>query len=268
MENNTDVNMEDRMDVLKCRTKGGLCCTRIENFSVRAGKLTILENINLHIHCGELTALIGPNGAGKSTLLKAIMGEIKHEGQLKYMDEKGAHTGKPVIGYVPQNLEFDSDSPVSVLDLFQAGCSKKPSWLGPNKEIKKKAEGLLGLVKAEGLIHRRIGDLSGGELQRVLLALSLDPMPDILLLDEPVSGVDRNGLEVFYELLYRIKSSHDLTILLISHDLELIRKHADRVVLVNKHVVLNGPPDVVMSSPKLYETFGLPPQKYEDGEKN
>lgn len=254
--------MENSMDVLKCRAKGGLCCTRIENFSVKVGKLTILDDINLHIHCGELTALIGPNGAGKSTLLKSIMGEVKHEGQLNYMDEKGVHSGQPVIGYVPQNLEFDTDSPVSVMDLFQAACSKRPSWIGYGKETRKKAEGLLGLVKAENLVDKRLGDLSGGELQRVLLALSLDPMPDILLLDEPVSGVDRNGLEIFYELLFRIKSSHDLTIILISHDLELIRKHADRVVLINKKVILNGAPEKVMSSPLLYKTFGLPlPEK-------
>lgn len=250
--------MENRMDVLKCREKGGLCCTRIEKFSVKVGKLTILDNIDLHIHCGELTALIGPNGAGKSTLLKAIMGEVKHEGSLNYLDEKGVHSGKPVIGYVPQTLEFDTDSPVSVMDLFQAACSKRPSWLGYGKGTRKKAEGLLGLVKSEGLADKRLGDLSGGELQRVLLALSLDPMPDILLLDEPVSGVDRNGLEIFYELLFRIKTSHDLTIILISHDLELIRKHADRVVLLNKTVVLSGSPEKVMRDPLLYSTFGLP----------
>ena len=254
--------IEKQKIILKCRPKGGLCCTKIENFTVKAGKVTILDNINLHIHCRELTALIGPNGAGKSTLLKAIMGEIKHDGNLIYLDEKGVHSGKPIIGYVPQNLEFDTDSPVSVMDLFQAASSKRPSWLGYGKETREKVEGLLGLVKAEGLADKRLGDLSGGELQRVLLALSLNPMPDILLLDEPVSGVDRNGLEIFYELLFRIKTIHDLTIILISHDLELVRKHADRIVLLNKKIVLNGYPEEVMTNPLLYSTFGLPLPTY------
>lgn len=248
---------EERQKTIK-HTKSGLCCTKIENFSVRSGDNIILDNINLHVHCGELTAIIGPNGAGKSTLLKAIMGEVKHGGELKYHDEKGVHFGKPVIGYVPQNLDFDINSPVSVIDLFQCATSQRPAWFGNNKNIKYKTYELLKMVKAELLINKRLGDLSGGELQRVLLALSLDPMPDILLLDEPVSGVDRHGLEVFYELLGRIKTSYDLTIILISHDLDLIKANADRVVLLNKRIILSGSPMLVMSSPVLYKTFGMP----------
>ncbi len=239
-------------------SKSGLCCTKIEGFTIKTGNTTILDNINLHIHCGELTALIGPNGAGKSTLLKAIMGEVKHDGELKYHDAKGIHFGKPVIGYVPQNLDFDVNSPVSVIDLFQCANTIRPAWLGHNKKIKKKTNDLLAMVKAELLINKKLGDLSGGELQRVLLALSLDPMPDILLLDEPVSGLDRHGLEVFYELLNKIKKNYDLTIILISHDLELIKANADRVVLLNKRIILSGSPKLVMSSPVLYKTFGMP----------
>src|SRR5665647_146663 len=106
-----------------------LCCTKIENFNVAIGKTQILEDVNIHIHCGELTALIGTNGAGKSTLLKAILGEVKHSGDLKYFDAKGVRSGHPTIGYVPQYLNFDLSTPTSVLDVFMACVTSTPSWL-------------------------------------------------------------------------------------------------------------------------------------------
>ena len=103
-----------------------LCCTKIEDFSVKIGRLTIFDHVNIHIHCGQLTALIGPNGAGKSTLLKAILGEVPHGGSLHYVDAKGKHTGHPVIGYVPQYLRFDVSSPTSVMDIFMACLTRRP----------------------------------------------------------------------------------------------------------------------------------------------
>lgn len=173
-----------------------LCCTKIENFGVKAGRLVIFEDVNIHVHCGQLTAIIGPNGAGKSTLLKAILGEIPHTGKLKYTDAKGKHTGNPVIGYVPQYLKFDVSAPITVQDLFAACLSQRPVWLLPVKN-RQEIIRCLSRVRAAELIDRRLGALSGGELQRVLVALALNPMPDLLLLDEPVSGVDQNGLEIF-----------------------------------------------------------------------
>ena len=178
-----------------------LCCTKIENFSVKAGNTEIFKDVNIHIHCGQLTALIGPNGAGKSTLLRSVLGEVAHEGNLSYVDAKGAHTGKPVIGNVPQYLRFDLSTPTSVEDLFMACLTRRPVWLFSPGKLKKRIVQSLQRVKAEHLLTRRIGALSGGELQRVLLALALEPMPDLLLLDEPVSGVDQNGLELFYEIV-------------------------------------------------------------------
>ena len=183
----------DKWENNKC----GLCCTKIINLGVSRGKFEILRNVNLHFHCGELTAIIGPNGAGKTTLLKAILGEIPHTGELIFLDSNGRKTNKPLMGYVPQNLEFDKSSPVSVLDFFACAYSNRPVWLIRARKIREKAIQSLARVKAEHLVDRRIGALSGGELQRVLLALALDPLPNILLLDEPVSGIDRNGLQLF-----------------------------------------------------------------------
>ncbi len=234
-----------------------LCCTRIEHFTVKAGRLTIFEDVNMHVHCGQLTALIGPNGAGKSTLLRAILGEIPHTGELHYADAKGKHTGHPVIGYVPQYLRFDVSSPTSVMDIFMACLSRRPVWLCSSKKLRPRVQASLERVQAAHLIDRRLGALSGGELQRVLLALALDPVPDLLLLDEPVSGVDQNGLELFYEIVSELREKEDMAIILISHDLNLVKKHADQVVLLNKRIITSGSPDEVFRDSRTRSIFGM-----------
>ena len=235
----------------------GLCCTKIEKISVIVGKNTILKDVSMHIHCGELTALIGPNGAGKSTLLKALLGEIKHTGDLKFLDAKGVRTGHPNIGYVPQNLNVDVSSPTSVLDLFMACRYSFPVWLHTPKRIVKKVEESLGRVEVAHLLKRRLGALSGGELQRVLLALALDPVPDLLLLDEPVSGIDQNGMELFYKTVAEIRENYDLSIILVSHDLDIVNRYADRVVLLNGSVLCSGSPSEVYSNENFFKTFGM-----------
>ncbi|NTV90260.1 MAG: metal ABC transporter ATP-binding protein, partial [Clostridiales bacterium] len=234
----------------------GACCTRIENFGVSYGSSVILENVNLHIHCGELTAIVGPNGAGKSTLLKAILGEIKHTGTMKFMSCSSSGAKEPVIGYVPQQLDFDAGMPVSVLD-FMAACGKNPPvWLKKNNKSKDRIIESLTRVSAGRLFDRRLGELSGGELQRVMLALALEPLPDILLLDEPFSGLDRKGIELFYDQVSELRKNLDLSIILISHDFDLVYRYADRVVLLDKTVVRVGKPKDVFSSSEAVECFG------------
>ena len=224
---------------------------------MKAGQLEIFSHVNLHIHCGQLTAIIGPNGAGKSTLLRAILGEVPHTGRLRYVDAKGKHTGHPVIGYVPQYLRFDVSAPISVMDIFMACLSKRPVWLCSGSSLRPMVLEQLARVKAEHLIDRRLGALSGGELQRVLLALALDPMPDLLLLDEPVSGVDRNGRELFYEIVADLRAKEDMAILLVSHDLGLVAKHADQVVLMDKGVLVSGTPEDVFRDARTRQVFGM-----------
>lgn len=233
-----------------------VCCTRIEHFGVRAGDLIIFDDVNLHVHCGQLTALIGPNGAGKSTLLKAILGEVEHTGSLHYVDAKGKHTGHPIIGYVPQYLSFDVSAPASVMDLFMACLSRRPVWLFSSHHLRRQVLENLSRVKADHLIDRRLGALSGGELQRVLLALALEPLPDLLLLDEPVSGVDQNGLELFYQIVLELRANEDMAIILISHDLDLVSKYADQVVLLNKKILAVGSPDEVFADASMKKIFG------------
>jgi len=234
----------------------GFCCTKIENFSVTSGKTEILRNVNLHIHCGELTAIIGPNGAGKSTLLKAVLGEVNYSGKMEFLDMKGDRTGKPLIGYVPQHLEFDKSSPVSVIDLFTAALSDLPVWLIKFKQIRNEIHRALTVVQADHLIDKNIGQLSGGELQRILLALALAPMPDLLLLDEPVSGIDQSGLELFYSIVSEIRHNFDISIILVSHDLKLVAQYADRIVLLNKTILASGRPNEVLTEENLSDAFG------------
>jgi len=236
----------------------GLCCTRIRNFGVILGKNEILKNVALHIHCGDLTAVIGPNGAGKTTLLKAILGEIPHSGELVFLDAKNKRTGRPLIGYAPQKLDFDYSSPMSVFDLFASARTGIPVWFTHSKRIRQSVRENLETVDAGHLAGRRLGALSGGELQRVLLAFALDPVPDLLLMDEPVSGIDRNGLQMFYKTVSELRRDYDLSIILVSHDLNLVARYADRVVFLNNKTVEScGTPKEVFNDRKVIDTFGI-----------
>ena len=236
----------------QCR---GRCCTRIEQLSVTLGGVDILKDISLHIHCREFTALIGPNGAGKSTLLKAMLGQLPYTGRMNYLDENFTAEVKPIIGYVPQTLTFDTGTPVSVSDLFQGALSRRPVWLGANRKNRLRTLEALSVVGAETLLNRRIGALSGGELQRILLALALIPSPDLLFLDEPISGVDQNGTAQFYETVSELRKLFDLSIILVSHDFDLVARHADRVVLLSKTLLASGSPAAVFSGEHFKTLF-------------
>ncbi len=236
----------------------GACCTQIENVEVTLNRQRVLENITLHLHCGELTALVGPNGSGKSTLLKAVLGEVPHGGAVHFLPVTGhGREDAPVIGYLPQQLDFDRDSPVNVHDLFATAASRWPVVLWYSRRIRRAALESLRYVEAEHLIDRRLGQLSGGELQRVLLALSLTPVPNLLLLDEPVSGVDVAGRELFYRTVSELRRRFDLSILMVSHDLAGVTAVSDRIVFLNRRVVCMGSPAEVIANPELRRTFGL-----------
>ncbi|HBP65850.1 MAG TPA: ABC transporter ATP-binding protein [Desulfosporosinus sp.] len=250
--------------------KCGLCCTKITDFGVTRGGTEILRNVNLHIHCGDLTAIIGPNGAGKSTLIKAILGETPHTGKLQFLDAKDEGTTNPSMGYVPQKLDLDSSSPTSVLDLFAATHTRMPIWFSYPKKIQERVRETLARTQAEHLINKRLGTLSGGELQRVLLALALDPIPHLLLLDEPVSGIDQRGLELFYKTVSTLRKEYDLSIILVSHDLNLVAEYADRVAFINNNTIeCAGTPQEVFSNEKVIQTFGLDwSKRYQSNEKD
>lgn len=235
---------------------GDSCCLRVQNLSVTIGGDTILKDVNLHVHCGQMVALIGPNGAGKSTFLKAVLGERDYDGVIAF-STPGQRSHKPRIGYVPQSPNFDPSDPVSVADLFACCQSKRPAFLGLSKQMRKDVLASLDMVHGRDLIDKRVGTLSGGELQRVLLALALEPLPNILILDEPLSGVDVEGMQSLMDMLDEIRKEYDLSILMTTHDFSMLPRYADQVVLIDHGIKIKGTPEEVLASPEFLEAFHM-----------
>ena len=232
------------------------CCLKIEHLTVRIGGDTILDDIGLHMHCGRMVALIGPNGAGKSTLIRAILGQQDYEGSITF-HEAGGKESKVRIGYVPQSPAFDRGDPVSVMDFFTCCIFKRPAFLRPAKAMREKVLGCLANVHGESLIDKRIGALSGGELQRVLLALALEPMPNILILDEPLSGVDVEGMTLLMDMLDEIRKKFDLSILMTTHDFSMLEHYCDQVVLLRGKILRRGTPLDVLNSEEFAQAFRM-----------
>ena len=233
---------------------GHSCCLRVQDLSVQIGATKILSDINLHVHCGEMVALIGPNGAGKSTLLKAILGQQDYDGIISF-SVPGERNRRPKIGYVPQSPNFDPGDPMTVADLFACCMGNRPAFLGVSKAMREKILECLSRVHGESLINKRIGTLSGGELQRVLMSLALEPLPNILILDEPLSGVDVEGMDMLMDMLDEIRNEYDLSILMTTHDFGMLNKHVDQVVLINQLVLEQGSPSDVLASNAFNQTF-------------
>ncbi len=234
----------------------GLHCIKMKNITVKYGETTIIEDVNLHIHCGKITVIIGKNGAGKSTLIKSILGEIKHEGTIDFTDLTNDTLEKLKVGYVPQHINIEENTPMSVYDLFAGYISKLPVFLVKSKKVYEKVKKQLAIFEADDLIDKRVSDLSGGELQRVLLSIAITPVPNLLLLDEPASGIDKNGLELFYENIGMLKGNYDLAMIIVSHDFDFVRKYADYVVLIDKTIAIEGKPDEVLGSEEFMNVFG------------
>ena len=243
------------------------CCLKLADLSVSMQGDAILQDVSFHLHCGEIVALIGPNGAGKSTLFRSILGQLPYKGSITFSPaggpairlSDGSVTGskRPLVGYVPQAPSFDRGDPVSVLDFFAAAVTRWPVCLPVPRRHRELVARCLARVHGEDLLDKPMGGLSGGQLQRVLLALALEPVPHILILDEPLSGVDIEGEHQLLEMLDEIRTSYDLSIFLSTHDFATLGQFADKVILLNRRVLKSGPPDEVLSSPEFYETFHL-----------
>ena len=234
----------------------------IENLKVQAGATTILEDVSLSIACGALTVIIG-NGPldlrmnpEKGDSAADRLKEVSYEGLIEFRDLKDNTIGNLRVGYVPQHLNIEKNAPVSVYDLVAAYTTNVPVFLYKSKRLYEEIKERLALFDASPLIDKQVGDLSGGELQRVLLSIACTPVPNLLLLDEPVSGVDRKGMELFYRTIHNLKEKYDLSVILVSHDLTLVKEYADSVILMDKTVLKEGTPEEVMESPEFHEIFG------------
>ena len=235
----------------------GLHCIKVHHMGVTLGEQVILEDVNMHIHCGTITAIIGKNGAGKTTLIRALLDDIPHEGQIDFRDTENGEIKKLKIGYVPQKLNIEKGTPISVYDLIAGYQSISPVFWSKKRKLYEEIKEVLRVFDAEELIDKQVCNLSGGQLQRVMLSMALMDEPKLLLLDEPVSGIDQNGMERFYRTIDYLKKNFDLAIVLISHDLDYVRKYADKVLLLDKTVIREGTPKEVFSSDEFRSVFGV-----------
>ncbi|MEF3169263.1 MAG: metal ABC transporter ATP-binding protein [Deltaproteobacteria bacterium] len=225
-----------------------------ENVTLELGGVSILDNVTAVVPMGSCTAIIGPNGAGKTMLLLSLLGEVPYKGRIHIATD--VNSGGLRIGYVPQRLTFDRGMPISVMEFLVMGIQKRPLWFGINRELANRSLDLLHLVRAEHLAGRKLGALSGGELQRVLLALALEQDPGLLVLDEPAAGVDFQGEHVFCELLDELRASRGFTLLMVSHDLATVTHHATHVICLNRKVAAEGPPRQTLTHANLMAIFG------------
>ena len=232
------------------------CSVKIEKLNIIKSNSFILKNINLIANHGEILALIGKNGAGKTTLINSIM----HSGNNKnisFFDCNGKKILNPKIGYVPQKLSFDRNIPLTVLDLFCTNSKYLPIWLGYSRKRFEKVKNILKKVGAEKNINKPIGKLSGGELQRILLAFALEPVPDILLLDEPVSAIDEKGIDEVYKLITSMRKEYHMPIIIVSHDLRHVYKYATSYALIDKGVMETDKVEKMLNSELIKKTFNI-----------
>lgn len=213
---------------------------KISNLEVKYGSKFVLKNMNLSLKAGEIVTIVGPNGSGKTTLFKAIIGTVPLS--------KGTIEINPNlrIGYVPQQLKIDQTLPITVERFL------KLSNINFEKSLDK-TELILG---SKDLLDVQINSLSGGEMQRVLLARALINDPQILLLDEATRGLDQPGVAAFYRKIENIRKSTNCAILMISHDLHVVMSSSDRVICVNGHICCQGTPEIVATSPEYQALFG------------
>ena len=198
-----------------------------EHVSVESDGVSILSDINASIPRGGCTAIVGPNGAGKTTLVLTLLDEIPYQGIIRF---HGYDSERPRFGYVPQALSFDRGMPLTVLEFMAAFHRKRPLCFGIPKALRAELTELLEKTACAHLSTRPLGALSGGELQRVMLSAALSQNPELLILDEPASGIDFKGGEVCCELLDRFRRERNFTQLMITHDLSTVLAHATHVI--------------------------------------
>ncbi|WP_298065920.1 metal ABC transporter ATP-binding protein [uncultured Mailhella sp.] len=223
-----------------------------DHVSVTCGGLNILDEVCAVVPRGSWTVLIGPNGAGKTTLLLALLGEMPCRGRILVGGGRGLR-----LGYVPQKLAVDKGMPFTVTEFLSMGVQRRPLWLGVSRAARDQAAALLDMVHAPHLMKRRVGTLSGGEMQRVLLALALQQKPELLILDEPSAGVDLEGGRLFCELLEDLRQSQGFTQIMVSHDLGMAAHHATNVICLKRRVIAQGSPQEVLTVPVLQTLFGM-----------
>ena len=210
------------------------------NLTVSHGAHRALEHVNMQVEPGEIITIVGPNGSGKTTLLRALIGALPpSEGEV-------IRSERLRIGYVPQSLSIDPTLPITVARFLSL----------PKRRGADEARDALTQAGAAGLESRQMADLSGGQFQRVLLARALLERPQLLVLDEPTTGLDQPGSAGFYRQIEELRREIGCAVLMVSHELHVVMSASDRVICLNGHVCCHGAPDVVASAPEYRALFG------------
>ncbi len=244
--------------------------TALELRAISAGYqrgAAVLEGINLSIQAGERVAIVGPNGAGQSTLFKVITGLMPHRTGDVQEHGHSHHAGDcPAIGYVPQREEGDWRFPLTVRDVVVMGTIREVGWLRwPGRKQRQVAEAALEQVGLAALADRSIAELSGGQQQRIFIARALAQHADVLLLDEPFSGIDAQAFEAIFAILDTLRGQ-GVTVLLSTHDLEMASTRFDRLVLLNRRVIAEGPAATVLTAERLAAAYGGRLLVWKDGQ--
>ena len=213
---------------------------QLKNISVLRGGEHILKQVDLSVSCNEIVTMVGPNGAGKSTLVKIALGLIKPD-QGSVITRRSLKTS-----YVPQSVNLDESLPISVKRFLEVSGTKNTEKLTE----------ALHHVGAGNLLEHSLSNVSGGELRRILLARALLMKPDLMILDEPTSGVDIGGQAALYSLIQWIRDTYNCGILLVSHNLHVVMAATDRVVCLNRHRCCSGTPEHVQQHPEFVSLFG------------
>ncbi|MBD2502313.1 metal ABC transporter ATP-binding protein [Anabaena azotica] len=247
---------------------------KVENLTVYQGNYLAVRDVSFELIPGTDTAIVGPNGAGKSTLVKAVLDLIPHSsGKIEIFGRPITRLGnlRHLLGYMPQNFIFDRSFPISVAELVGLGWvaegSKQHSffWKLRSQSREKTAAIAAALTRTDTyhLRNQAIGTLSGGQLKRVLLAYCLVITRKILVLDEAFAGVDMQGATDFYAMLNELKQQEGWTILQVSHDIDMVSRHCDRVLCLNQTLVCTGQPEIALSPQNLLATYGPGFSRYE-----
>lgn len=227
-----------------------------EHLSVAYGDNLVLDDVSLTIEQGKVAAIIGPNGSGKTTLMRAVLGLIPHKSGEVRVFGKHLHAMRSTIGYVPQNFDFDTNFPITVAEFMDLARHKHCPKSRIDEKIKE--VGLTPMIQ-----NKHLGSLSGGQLQRVLIAQAILNNPTLLFLDEPATGIDIVGEAAFYDIIEHLNDEHDTTVILVSHDISVVASLVDQVICVNKRLMCSGPPSTALSEKTLSEVFGHRASVYE-----
>lgn len=223
---------------------------KVQNLRVAFGGEAVLSNVSFEVEKGDVLAIIGPNGAGKTVLFRSLLGILPHEGTVEWMENVK-------VGYVPQKLSVSRDLPLSVLDFLKLkGTSETEIYEALKAVGMRSGEFADEHHFRSHILNARIGELSGGQFQRIMIAYALIDHPDVLLFDEPTTGIDIGGEETIYNLLGKLHREHGLTIFLITHDFNVVYRHAEKVLCLNKEKVCFGSPKEALDPKILEDLYG------------